>query len=119
MNDLEFDQAASRACFDKGMKDALGQDWFDICGLWKIAESFGVKRDKVMAHPLYPSLLKLHCVHWKTMPPDMKDEVRRRIAQIFGLSQQSPPIVVQEVKPEILVYEIGSKQATPKGGWFR
>ena len=71
--DVNFCRVSMGNMFSKG--------WFDICPVRDCMELLGVSRYNT--ENTFERLRLLHCVHWGSMPADMREQIPEMISELF------------------------------------
>lgn len=119
---LSFEQKATKLAVEQGLKKCFDKPWFNLCGLDEAAAALGIKKN-VQASSDYQTLVKLHCMDWELMDPDMHTEVRNRVYRLLAMSLE-PTVLendIQEIWPISLLpaSPISKKETgTVKSRWW-
>lgn len=66
------------ACIKQACEKLFNADYFSISDFDKIGEMLGVN---VHRHPNYTFLHSLHCVHYRTMEPVIRDNLQMKVME--------------------------------------
>ncbi len=69
--------------FAQGLRDLFNEKYFDICKFDKLVRIAGVTPDRKLSD----ALGILHCVHWDTMPAELREATKQQILILFTESQ--------------------------------